>query len=163
VRYVQADPVTFTAGGLTSGVDLALHMVADRFGQDVAQETANFMEYLGTGWRSNHGIAALDLPVTRQDWNGQIDGKPFMVLHMSTYGASPTFTVDIPSQNVKDVPVTPDQQGKHVSFDIAIPGRAATIAGTIDDADETFTGTFTQTGKSRPLTLRAAGRSKSGP
>jgi putative intracellular protease/amidase len=163
VRYVQADPVTFTAGGLTSGVDLALHMVADRFGQDVAQETANFMEYLGTGWKSNHGIAALDLPVTRQDWTGQIDGEPFMTLHMITYGASPTFTVDIPSQNVKDVPATPDQQGNQVSFDIAIPGHPATVAGTIDDADEAFTGTFTQAGKSRPLTLRRASKSKPAP
>ncbi len=138
-------------------------MVADRFGQDVAQETANFMEYLGTGWKSNHGIAALDLPVTRQDWTGQIDGEPFMTLHMITYGASPTFTVDIPSQNVKDVPATPDQQGNHVSFDIAIPGHPATVAGTIDDADETFTGTFTQAGKSRPLTLRRASKSKPAP
>src|SRR6185437_16131177 len=45
VRYVQADPLTFTAGGLTSGIDLALHVVADRFGEDVAQQTADFMEY----------------------------------------------------------------------------------------------------------------------
>ena len=67
VRYVQADPITFTAGSLTSGVDLALHLVADRFGQDVAQQTANFMEYLGSGWKSNQGIPALDLPVTHQD------------------------------------------------------------------------------------------------
>ena len=154
VRYVQADPVTFTAGGLTSGVDLALHMVADRFGQDVAQQTANFMEYLGTGWKSNHGIAALDLPVTRQDWTGEIDGKSFMKLHMITYGASPVFTVDMPSENVKDVPVTPNQQGKHVSFDIPIRGHVATVSGSIDEANETFTGTFTQAGKSRPLVLR---------
>lgn len=155
VRYVQADPVTFTAGGLTSGVDLALHMVADRFGQDVAQQTANFMEYLGTGWKSNHGIAALDLPVTRQDWSGQIGGKPFMLLHVTTYGASPTFTVDIPSQNVRDLPVTLNQQGKRVSFDIAIPGRAAAVAGTIDGVGKAFIGTFTQAGKSQPLVLHA--------
>lgn len=154
VRYVQADPITFTAGGLTSGVDLALHLVAERFGQDVAQETANFMEYLGTGWKSNQGIAALDLPVTRRDWTGQIGGKTDMVLHMITHGASPTFTVDIPSENVRDMPVTPSQQGTHVSFDIAIPGQPATVAGSIDEADETFTGTFTQAGKSQPLTLR---------
>lgn len=156
VRYVQADPITFTAGGLTSGVDLALHLVAERFGQDAAQQTANFMEYLGTGWKSNHGIPALDLPVTRRDWTGRIGGKTDMVLHMITYGASATFTVDIPSENIKGVPVAPDQQGRHVSFDVAIPGHAATVVGSINDADESFTGTFTQNGNSEPLALAPA-------
>lgn len=154
VRYVQADPVTFTAGGLTSGVDLALHLVADRFGQDVAQQTADFMEYLGTGWKSNHGIPALDLPVTRRDWAGRVDGKTDVVLHMVTYGASPTFTVDIPAQNVKGVPVTPSQQGKHVYFMVAVPGHAATVSGLIDNASETFTGTFTQDGETESLVLK---------
>ena len=158
VRYVQADPVTFTAGGLTSGVDLALHLVADRFGQNVAQQTANFMEYLGTGWKTNRGIPALDLPVTRKDWTGKIGGKTDLMLHMITYGASPTFTIDIPSKNVEGVPVTPSQQDKHVSFTIAISGQAATVSGLIDDASETFTGTFTQNGKSEPLTLRPGTR-----
>src|SRR5258706_8490026 len=37
VRYAQADPITFSAGGLTSGVDLALHIVAERFGAAQAQ------------------------------------------------------------------------------------------------------------------------------
>lgn len=154
VRYVQADPVTFTAGGLTSGIDLALHMVADRFGENVAQQTANYMEYLGTGWKTDRGISPLAMPVTRRDWAGKVDGKTDVVLHMITYGASPTFTVDIPSENVMGVPVTPSQQGKHVSFTIAVPGRAATVSGLIDDASETFTGTYTQSGKSHPLTLR---------
>lgn len=154
VRYVQADPVTFTAGGLTSGVDLALHLVADRFGQDVAQQTANFMEYLGTGWKTNHGIPALGLPVTHKDWTGKIGGRTDLVLHMTTYGASPTFTVDIPSENVRDVPVAPNQQGKHVSFAIAVPGHAAKVSGLIDAVSETFTGTFSQDGKPESLTLK---------
>lgn len=156
VRYVQADPITFTAGGLTSGVDLALHLVAARFGQDVAQQTANFMEYLGTGWKTNHGIPALDLPVTHKDWTGKIGGKTDLVLHMITYGASPTFTTDIPSENVKGVPVTPNQQDKHVSFAIAVPGHAATVSGLIDAASETFTGTFSQDGKTESLILKPA-------
>ena len=156
VRYVRADPVTFTAGGLTSGIDLALHMVADHFGQDVAQQTADFMEYLGTGWKTNHGIPALDLPVTHKDWTGKIGGKTDLVLHMITYGASSTFTIDIPSENVKGVPVTPNQQDKHVSFAIAAPGHAATVSGLIDGASETFTGTFSQDGKTESLTLKPA-------
>ena len=46
-RYVQSDPVVFTAGGLTSGIDLALHVVELYFGRDVAAQTAAYMEYQG--------------------------------------------------------------------------------------------------------------------
>jgi transcriptional regulator GlxA family with amidase domain len=41
-----------TAGGLTSGIDLALHVVERYYGQDVAQVTANFMEYGGELWKN---------------------------------------------------------------------------------------------------------------
>lgn len=154
VRYVQADPVTFTAGGLTSGIDLALHMVADRFGQDVAQQTADFMEYLGTGWKTDRGISPLAMPVTRQNWSGRIAGKDNVVLHRITYGASPTYTLDVPSLQIKDAPVTPSQHGDQVRLVIALPGHPATIAGRVDAVHETLTGTFTQDGKSEPLTLK---------
>ncbi len=52
-RYVQADPVIFTAGGLTSGIDLALHIVELYFGRDVAESTARTMEYEGAGWKGD--------------------------------------------------------------------------------------------------------------
>ena len=45
VRYVQSDPVIFTAGGLTSGIDLALHVVELYFGRAAAARTAQYMEY----------------------------------------------------------------------------------------------------------------------
>jgi transcriptional regulator GlxA family with amidase domain len=51
-RFVQSDDRIFTAGGLTSGVDLALHIVARYYGEAVASKTAAYMEYQGTGWRS---------------------------------------------------------------------------------------------------------------
>jgi transcriptional regulator GlxA family with amidase domain len=50
-RYVRSDERTYTAGGLTSGIDLALHLVAVRFGPEVAQRTADYMEYHGDGWK----------------------------------------------------------------------------------------------------------------
>ena len=55
VRYVQSDPVVFTAGGLTSGIDLALHVVELYFGREVAAKTAAYMEYEGKGWMRNDG------------------------------------------------------------------------------------------------------------
>ena len=55
VRYVESDPLILTAGGLSSGIDSALHVVELYFGQKVAQATADYMEYQGEGWKTNAG------------------------------------------------------------------------------------------------------------
>jgi transcriptional regulator GlxA family with amidase domain len=41
-----------TAGGLTSGIDLALHIVARYFGTAAAEATARYMEYSSEAWRT---------------------------------------------------------------------------------------------------------------
>src|SRR5262249_61184523 len=41
-----------TAGGLTSGIDLALHVVDRYFGRDVATSTAYQLEHLGESWQN---------------------------------------------------------------------------------------------------------------
>jgi transcriptional regulator GlxA family with amidase domain len=51
VRFVDNGKV-LTAGGLTSGMDLALHIVERYYGRDVAQATAEYMEYQSDGWKS---------------------------------------------------------------------------------------------------------------
>ncbi|MBV8659385.1 MAG: DJ-1/PfpI family protein [Burkholderiales bacterium] len=50
-RYVQSSPTLFTSGGLSAGIDLALHIVEEYYGRDVAQATADNLEYQGTGWK----------------------------------------------------------------------------------------------------------------
>ena len=50
-RFVQSDDVVFTAGGLSSGIDLALHVVELYFGRAAAERTAGYMEYQGTAWK----------------------------------------------------------------------------------------------------------------
>ena len=50
-RYVESGDDLYTAAGLTSGIDLALHLVEKRFGRDVAQTTADYMEYHGQDWK----------------------------------------------------------------------------------------------------------------
>jgi transcriptional regulator GlxA family with amidase domain len=50
LRFVENRRIA-TAGGLTSGIDLALHTVERYFGRDVAQWTADYMEYTGTRWK----------------------------------------------------------------------------------------------------------------
>ena len=50
VRFVENKRIS-TAGGLTSGIDLALRVVERYFGRDIAQMTADYMEYTSDGWK----------------------------------------------------------------------------------------------------------------
>ncbi|HET9800849.1 MAG TPA: YHS domain-containing protein, partial [Chthoniobacterales bacterium] len=59
-RFVENGNLA-TAGGLSSGIDLALRVVERYYGRDVAQKTAYNMEYQGQGWMdsdSNNAYAA---------------------------------------------------------------------------------------------------------
>jgi transcriptional regulator GlxA family with amidase domain len=49
VRFVEQGNLA-SAGGLTSGIDLALRVVERYYGRDVAKLTAYYMEYQGQGW-----------------------------------------------------------------------------------------------------------------
>lgn len=49
-RFVEG-PKIATAGGLTSGIDLALRVVERYFGRGAAQATAEYMEYRSEGWK----------------------------------------------------------------------------------------------------------------
>ncbi len=49
VRFVDEGNLA-SAGGLTSGIDLALHVVERYFGRQAATDTAYQMEYQGQGW-----------------------------------------------------------------------------------------------------------------
>jgi transcriptional regulator GlxA family with amidase domain len=55
VRWVDG-PRVATAGGLTSGIDLALRVVARYFGEDTAERTAVYMEYTSRDWRAGSGL-----------------------------------------------------------------------------------------------------------
>ncbi|HST29606.1 MAG TPA: DJ-1/PfpI family protein [Chthoniobacterales bacterium] len=48
-RFVENGNLA-TAGGLSSGIDLALRVVERYYGREVAQQTAYTMEYQGQGW-----------------------------------------------------------------------------------------------------------------
>jgi transcriptional regulator GlxA family with amidase domain len=49
LRFVEG-PKIATAGGLSSGIDLALRVVDRYFGREVAQKTATYMEYQSQAW-----------------------------------------------------------------------------------------------------------------
>lgn len=60
LRFVRSDDVVYTAGGLSSGIDLALHIVERYFGRAVAEQTAIYMEYQGNGWKDAQVRSAKD-------------------------------------------------------------------------------------------------------
>jgi transcriptional regulator GlxA family with amidase domain len=51
LRYIDNGNVA-TAGGLSSGIDLALHVVARYYGSEIAQATADYMEYKSDLWKN---------------------------------------------------------------------------------------------------------------
>ncbi len=51
LRYVDNGKVA-TAGGLSSGIDLALHVVERYYGSEIAQGTADYMEYRSELWKN---------------------------------------------------------------------------------------------------------------
>jgi putative intracellular protease/amidase len=51
-RFVENGNLA-TAGGLSSGIDLALRVVERYYGREVAQKTAYNMEYQGQGWMNS--------------------------------------------------------------------------------------------------------------
>jgi transcriptional regulator GlxA family with amidase domain len=50
VRFVENENIS-TAGGLTSGIDLALHVVQRYYGVEIAQRTASYMEHESSRWK----------------------------------------------------------------------------------------------------------------
>jgi putative intracellular protease/amidase len=157
VRYVRSGPLLFTSGGETSGIDLALHLVASRFGQRVAQETADFMEYQGAGWKTNKGVSVATTPVRHKDWAGKLASGATLTLDVKILGASPTaFTASIPAWKVTAAPTTIKQSGKHLRFSFKANGHPATFTGQIigEGAATRITGTLTYKAKSYSLILR---------
>jgi transcriptional regulator GlxA family with amidase domain len=51
LRFVDSGRIA-TAGGLTSGIDLALHIVSRYYGIETATATAAYMEYASDAWRA---------------------------------------------------------------------------------------------------------------
>ncbi len=63
-RFVE-DGNLATAGGLSSGIDLALRVVERYYGRDIAKKTAYDMEYQGQGWMNpNSNQVYASVPVS---------------------------------------------------------------------------------------------------
>lgn len=89
------------------------------------------------------------------DWGGTLDtgmGKLRLVLHITNTDDGLTATMDSLDQNAKGMPVTTiTRNGSSLNFEMKVIGGA--YAGTINTDLQSFAGTWTQLGKSWPLTF----------
>jgi putative intracellular protease/amidase len=154
VRYVQSSPTLLTAGGESSGIDLALHLVAEQFGERIAQGTASFMEYQGSGWRTNKGISPLDAPMSDETWTGTLVPGVSVALRLRIRGASlASATTDIPAWHVRGGPTSVDERGQRVGFTVQAGAHPITFTGRVTKGP-VIRGTLLHEGMSYPLVLR---------
>ncbi len=121
VRYVESDPLILTAGGLSSGIDAALHVVELYYGRKVAQMTADYMEYQGQGWKTNAGSGQAKqveptIPLADRDhetlWEGiflpaypKREPKLPLVVHLARVAGQYRATLDAPTESMIGEPL----------------------------------------------------------
>lgn len=168
VRYVQSDARIITAGGLSSGIDSALHLVELYYGPKVAQAVADDMEYQGQGWKTNVGNGQSTqvqptIPLAYRDratvWQGiflPAYPKPQpevpLVLHLAQVEGQYRATVDVPSESMFGLPLDDVRVDRdRVHFNLVADEGPLEFRGTMS-ADR-IAGTLTRSGSATPLTL----------
>jgi len=170
VRYVQSDPLIVTAGGLSSGIDSALHVVELYYGAQVAQATADNMEYQGQGWKTNAGAGEPKqvlptIPLAYRDhetiWQGTFlpeypKPKPGMpvVLHLALVDGQYRGTIDVPTESMIGEPLE-DVRVEHgsIHFTLASEHGPVDFRGTMTADRISGKVTHGGGGSSTPLTL----------
>ena len=169
MRYVQSDPVVFTSGGLSAGIDLALHIVELYFGRDVAADTARIMEYEGTGWMGD-GRAATQATAKKTypsdhltkgvlgNWEGNLatpDGTYQVAFHLWPDASSNlTGTVASVDQDVSQPLTSATFKNSSLHFEAG----GGSFDGTLSKDGSTIDGTWSMHGVSTPLRLKRANK-----
>jgi putative intracellular protease/amidase len=167
VRYVQADPLIVTAGGLSSGIDAALHVVELYFGRPVAQATADDMEYQGEGWKTNIGRGEQHdvpptIPLAYRDrtthWQGvflpaypQTQPQQTLVLNLAQTEQGYLATLDVPEARVFGEPVNVRVSEGRITLTLDSDHGPLSFSGTLQA--DAISGTLSGDGKSTPLNL----------
>lgn len=179
VRYVESEPLILTAGGLSSGIDSALHVVELYYGPQVAQSTADYMEYQGQGWKTNVGAGepkevAATIPLAYRDretrWQGTFlpaypKPEPAMpvTLHLAKVDGQYRGTFDAPTERMIGEPLDDVKVGNgSIHFTLASDHGPVDFSGTM--TAERISGNVTHDGGSpTPLTLTKAAASSQAP
>jgi len=166
MRYVQSDPVVFTSGGLSSGIDLALHIVELYFGREVAAGTARNLEYEGEGWMGDGSARSWTRAKKSHpsdhltkgalgNWEGSLitpDGTFRVAVHIwPDASGNLTGTVDDVDHDANDVPLTSTTlKNSALHFEAA----GGSYDGMLSKDEWTIEGTWAQHGTSIRLQLK---------
>jgi len=167
VRYVEAEPRIVTAGGLSSGIDAALHVVAQYYGPQVAQATADEMEYQGQGWKSNAGNGERrevrpTIPLAYRDatthWQGVLlpeypkpEPQLAVTLNLAEIDGRYVATLDVPAQRTVGEPVDVHMEPGRITLTLPSEGGPLTYSGKM--TRDTISGRVSGEHVSIPLTL----------
>jgi putative intracellular protease/amidase len=168
-RWVQSSPTIFTAGGLSSGIDLALHVVDLYFGRDIAENTAAHMEYEGQGWKGDGSAVAKHSPPAVKpnpsdgfstgvsgNWQGKIVSKEG-VFHVAVHiwpdkDGKLAGTLDSLDEEVGGLKLDPIAfSGPNLHF--TVPAVDGIYEAKLNAQASAIEGTWTQHGTSAPLVL----------
>lgn len=169
MRYVQSDPVIFTSGGLSAGIDLTLHIVELYFGRSVAERTARHMEYEGMGWMGDGTSSVKYSASTRTpnpsdgltsgvdgNWQGKItikEGSFQLVVHIwPDKNGVRTGTVDSVDEDVNAIAIDSiTRNNSNLHFEVGTVGGV--FDGKLNAKESAIEGTWTQHGATTPLVL----------
>jgi putative intracellular protease/amidase len=171
VRYVESDPLILTAGGLSSGIDSALHVVELYYGPKVAQATADYMEYQGQGWKTNAGNGQArevepTIPLADRGhetrWEGTFlpaypkpEPKVPVIVHLARVDGQYRGMIDAPAESMIGEPldeVRVDHGSLH--FTLASDHGPVEFSGTM--TAEQISGHLNHDGSTTPLILSKA-------
>jgi putative intracellular protease/amidase len=171
VRYVESEPLILTAGGLSSGIDSALHVVEMYYGPKVAQATADYMEYQGQGWKTNAGTGEArhilpTIPVSYRNretlWEGTFlpaYPKPQpqlpLVLHLAQVDGQYRGTIDAPSESMIGEPLD-DVRVDDGTIHFTMPSDDGPLVFSGIVTEGKISGTVTHGSSATPLTLSKA-------
>ena len=171
VRYVESDPLILTGGGLSSGIDSALHVVELYYGPKVAQATADYMEYQGQGWKTNAGNGqarqvepTIPLADRSQEtrWEGTFlpaypkdDPKLPVVVHLARVDGQYRATIDAPTESMIGEPLD-GVRVDHGSLYFTLASDSGPIEFSGAMTAERISGHIVKDGSSTPLILSKA-------
>jgi putative intracellular protease/amidase len=171
VRYVESEPLIVTAGGLSSGIDAALHVVALYYGPTVAQATADYMEYQGQGWKTNVGAGEArqvppTIPLSYRDretlWQGTFlpaypkpEPRLPLVVHLALVDGQYRGTIDSPTESMIGEPLD-DVRVDDGSIHFMVPSDFGSLAFSGTMTADRISGTVTHGGSATQLSLSKA-------
>ena len=171
-RWVESTPTIFTAGGLSSGIDLALHLVDLYFGRQIAQATARTMEYEGQGWRRDGAAVAVHSQThsTPSDkyskgvlgnWQGQLvakEGTFRVAVHIwPDKDGKLAGTIDSVDEDTNDIAIT-SMSFNQGDLRFTVPSIDGSYQAKLNAEESGIEGTWSQRGTSLPLTLKRAAK-----